>query len=614
MGLSTSQIGILRPVANEQYGPAKASLTSGSRDFKSALVEATSNGRSERGQAEKAIEKRNKTNNPSEESDSSLQSTKEDGTPVSGKPRPEDDAGDAAEAAVVIAAINPIQADVQPVEVQGDATTDAAAINSDASRVADGESREWAPTAAATQTAPVDHPVQAAGVETASGDEASETAGAIAPIDSKLRAAIQAATNGNQGEEAGSISLNSGDLVADGDQSPESLETTNNRNRTVNDSKPAEPASESSTERPAAGVTSSQEEGDAEVRGGNENDRQVSRRELREVAQESRSDTRSIGESAFEEKVRRWIDGRREGGIEVTKAASTGSRIVKPAALAARGEPKQAPVARGESRTDAAVRGAAALKITGGKGDGAAAAVSRLLVEDGGGRQAESRTESAPVAHSAHASASSDSRSVTSSTSSTTPAPAGPAGVVAELLAARHDGADSVANAARALNASGGLGRYQATMKLDPPEMGQLSVQVRMNQQTMTLHVRTENESVSRLIESRLSDLRDALAAHGIRVDKTEVVTRSPDAGETNLGRERSQGDARHPSSESSREGAHGSWTDNRGWNGSNGGGASDEGGRPWYGDAEPWAGEAEPAGIAERMSLIGDRSVDLTA
>lgn len=615
MGLSTSQIGILRPVANEQYGPPKASLTSGSRDFKSALVEATSNRRSERGQAEKAIEKRNKANDPAEESNSNLQNPPEVDTPASGKPRPEDDAGDAVEAAVVVAAINPVQADVQPVEVQIDAAADAAPINSDISRVAEDESLGRAPTAAKTQTARVDRADSAAGVESTGGGEAGDAADARTPAETRVLAANQAATTGTQGEEAGSIATSAGDAVADGDESAESLKTTLNRNRTENDIKPAGPVSESSAERPAAGVTSSQEAGDAEVRGGNESDRQVSRRELREVAQESRSDTRSVGESAFEEKVRRWIDGRREGGSEATaKAASTGSRIAKPAASATRGEPRQAPVTRGESRSDAAVRGAAALRIAGGKGDGAAAAVSRLLVEEGGGKQAEGRTDSAPIAHPAHAGVSSESSGVTGATSSAAPASSGPAGVVAELLAARHDGADSVANAARALNASGGSGRYQATMKLDPPEMGQLSVQVRMNQQTMTLHVRTENEGVSRLIESRLSDLRDALLAHGIRVDKTEVVTRSPDAGESNSGREQPHGDARHPSDGSSREGAHGSWTDDRGWNGSNGGGASDEGGRPWYGDAEPRAGEAEPAGIAERMSLIGDRSVDLTA
>jgi flagellar hook-length control protein FliK len=87
---------------------------------------------------------------------------------------------------------------------------------------------------------------------------------------------------------------------------------------------------------------------------------------------------------------------------------------------------------------------------------------------------------------------------------------------------------------ARLLSASSANGRFHVTLKLEPPELGQLRVQVRMVQHAMTLQVDAESQAVARLIESRLSDLRSALASQGIRMDRTEVVVRSPAQAEMN--------------------------------------------------------------------------------
>ncbi len=94
-------------------------------------------------------------------------------------------------------------------------------------------------------------------------------------------------------------------------------------------------------------------------------------------------------------------------------------------------------------------------------------------------------------------------------------------------------GPDGIASAARVLSASGGGGRFQVAMQLDPPELGQMRLHIQMHQQAMTLHVDVESQAVSKLIESRLSMLRDALAVHGIRIDRTDVVVRSPNSAET---------------------------------------------------------------------------------
>ncbi len=110
---------------------------------------------------------------------------------------------------------------------------------------------------------------------------------------------------------------------------------------------------------------------------------------------------------------------------------------------------------------------------------------------------------------------------------------AGPAGhTFSRILAAGADGADAIDGTARLLHAAGGQGRYQATLQLEPPELGQLRVQLRMHHQAMTLRVDADNAAAGRLIGTHMSDLRDALAIHGIRVDRADVVVRSESPGQ----------------------------------------------------------------------------------
>ncbi|MBN2563515.1 MAG: flagellar hook-length control protein FliK [Phycisphaerae bacterium] len=107
--------------------------------------------------------------------------------------------------------------------------------------------------------------------------------------------------------------------------------------------------------------------------------------------------------------------------------------------------------------------------------------------------------------------------------------------MMGEVLASELVGPDGPASAARVLSASGASGRFQVAMQLEPPELGQLRLNIHMQQQAMTLHVDVESQAVAKLIESRLSELRDALAAHGVRVDRADVVVRSWASGEPGL-------------------------------------------------------------------------------
>ncbi len=64
-------------------------------------------------------------------------------------------------------------------------------------------------------------------------------------------------------------------------------------------------------------------------------------------------------------------------------------------------------------------------------------------------------------------------------------------------------------------------------MQLDPPELGQLKLQIQMRQQGLILRVEAQTQVVAKMIESRLVELSDALGVHGIRVDRAEVTVRS---------------------------------------------------------------------------------------
>jgi flagellar hook-length control protein FliK len=134
-----------------------------------------------------------------------------------------------------------------------------------------------------------------------------------------------------------------------------------------------------------------------------------------------------------------------------------------------------------------------------------------------------------------------------------------------QVLASGVEGPDQIAAAARVLRASSGSGRFQVKMQLHPPELGQLKLHIQMQQQTLTLSVEVQTQAVAKLIESRLSELHEALATHGIRVDRTDVVTRSSAPADPQTQRQDSDhaaGDqADHPADQ-----PPDTWTSDQGW------------------------------------------------
>ncbi len=243
----------------------------------------------------------------------------------------------------------------------------------------------------------------------------------------------------------------------------------------------------------------------------------------------------SRGETAYDRRVRLWVDARRQGG-----AVATSSDSAQPAGISASTSANGTPAA-GVQRfgQSAAARGVSIRSI---KGDTAAALVSRALVSRSEGSSAKAAADTALTSTAGPSNGGARFSEVASPASR-------PADLVAQLLSSNQSEApDAVDQAARMLGAaSRGGGRYQATLQLDPPELGAMRVQIRMHQQAVSLQVEVDSSRVHRLVERNLAQLREALAQHGIRVDRADVVVRTPDGQQAQFDRPQEQSDRGQP-------------------------------------------------------------------
>lgn len=175
--------------------------------------------------------------------------------------------------------------------------------------------------------------------------------------------------------------------------------------------------------------------------------------------------------------------------------------------------------ANGASRVSTTTTDTASIKT--GVGDSAAVSAARFLISP---QTAVSQSTIQPATGNTSGAGAFASAIEASSGSANT--------IVSDLLAGGADKSGGVDGMARVLNASGVPGKYQATLRLDPPSMGTVRVQLNLQQEGLSIQVDTQSKHVSKLIESRLDDLREALSAHGIRVERADVVTKSPENAE----------------------------------------------------------------------------------
>jgi flagellar hook-length control protein FliK len=76
----------------------------------------------------------------------------------------------------------------------------------------------------------------------------------------------------------------------------------------------------------------------------------------------------------------------------------------------------------------------------------------------------------------------------------------------------------------RNMRLKAGERRSNAKMWLDPPELGRMTVNVRMEGDALTVDVRTENTEARDLLYERVAKLRSALLEHGIDINRFEVT------------------------------------------------------------------------------------------
>jgi len=277
------------------------------------------------------------------------------------------------------------------------------------------------------------------------------------------------------------------------------------------------------------------------------------------------------------------------------------------------------------------------------EGDGVAAAIGRFLVTasgDAGGRRATPRTADSgdePTVKLMDAPATKTTASPLSGlldgtakpvaagggngTGGATAARATGTSTFSQILNSRLDPAQSLDATARVLsasNASNSPNKWDVTLRLDPPELGGLKVAVRMEDGAMNLRVDADSRSAGKLIESRLGDLRDALAAHGIAVDRMQVVVKSDAGGQADTQQRHASHDDQPPSRSSHHDASGGFAGQSDGGRSWDGNGRSNGDGAWWDGNAwSGWNGAADTVAaepIRADVTPTSETSVNLVA
>lgn len=117
-----------------------------------------------------------------------------------------------------------------------------------------------------------------------------------------------------------------------------------------------------------------------------------------------------------------------------------------------------------------------------------------------------------------------------------------PAPQTAPTWVARHADATEVERIARVIRSNVSDRNGQIQMRLHPPELGTMRVDVRLRAGQLDLRVQVERAGVQELMTSRLGRLGQALEQHGVVIQRAEVEIRSPaSSGASDDGQPREQ-------------------------------------------------------------------------
>ena len=110
--------------------------------------------------------------------------------------------------------------------------------------------------------------------------------------------------------------------------------------------------------------------------------------------------------------------------------------------------------------------------------------------------------------------------------------PATPSQAPEKQASTREATAESAfARMVRSLRTSPGSRNSSASIRLDPPRLGRMNVNVRMSGDRISIEVRTETMEARELVASRAMDLRSALEQRGLQIERFDVRGNLAEAG-----------------------------------------------------------------------------------
>ncbi len=100
--------------------------------------------------------------------------------------------------------------------------------------------------------------------------------------------------------------------------------------------------------------------------------------------------------------------------------------------------------------------------------------------------------------------------------------------ILARTQSTADDAAANVGRVAELVRSNIGARNSSVTIRLDPPELGQIQLDARLRNDVLSIQIQAETAAARDLLHSRLGDLREALARHGITLDRVDIEPRSP--------------------------------------------------------------------------------------
>jgi len=80
----------------------------------------------------------------------------------------------------------------------------------------------------------------------------------------------------------------------------------------------------------------------------------------------------------------------------------------------------------------------------------------------------------------------------------------------------------------RVLSSSAGPRGSYLKLQLEPPSLGQLRLEVRMNQEALSIRLQAETVAVKNLLSERIAELKTTLQGHGLQVERVTVELKPP--------------------------------------------------------------------------------------